>query len=210
MIRVIIADDHPIVRRGLKQILSEESDMEFAAEASNLTELLAVLERTPGDVVIVDIAMPGGSGLDAIREILKLRPRLPILVLTVYPEQHYAVRAIRAGAAGYLNKENAPSELVKAIRQVYEGRKYISYSVAEVLAREVSTDDGRPAHEKLSDREHQVMLMIASGKTISEIAAELKLSVKTVSTFRARMLDKMNFRTNAEVTAYVLRNQLLP
>lgn len=208
MIRVLIADDHPVVRRGLVQIVSAESDMAVVGEAANVQELLALARKERHDVVLLDISMPGRNGLEAIKELKQERPQLPILVLSMHPEDQYAVRALKLGAAGYMTKESVPEELVRALRKVISGGRYISPSLAEKLAVTVAAGADRP-YETLSDREYQVLCMIASGKVITQIAAELSLSVKTISTYRARILEKMSMRTNAELTRYAIENRLV-
>ena len=209
MIEILIADDHAIIRRGLKQIVSEQPDMIVAGEAENAQQVLDLVRKHHWDVVVLDINMPGRSGLDCLKELKHERPKLPVLILSVHPEDQYGVRVLKAGAAGYLTKESAPDELVQAIRKVHRGGKYVSPSLAETLVFELGKETDRPRHQSLSDREYHVMTMIASGKTVGEIAGELSLSVKTISTYRARVLQKMNMRTNAELTHYVIQNQLL-
>lgn len=209
MIKILIADDHAIVREGLKQILSESSDLVVVAEASTGQEVLDKIGKDDLDLVVLDIAMPGRGGLDILKEIKSLKPKLSVLVLSMYPEEQYAVRVLKSGASGYLTKESAPVELVKAIRQISQGKKYISPSLAEKLAVDLEISPDRPPHETLSDREYQVMCMIASGKTLKEIADGLSLSIKTISTYRSRILEKMNMRTNAEVTHYAIKNNLV-
>ena len=209
MIRILIADDHAIVRRGLKHIVSEQPDMTVDGEAENARQVLDLVRTDKWDVIVLDINMPGRSGLEVLKELRREHPKLPVLVLSVHPEDQYGVRVLKAGAAGYLTKDSAPDELVQAIRKVHRGGKYVSASRAEVLAFELETETDRPRHESLSDREYQVMTMIASGKTVGEIGEELSLSVKTISTYRARVLGKMKMRTNAELTHYAIQNQLL-
>jgi len=209
MIRILIADDHAIVRRGLKQILAEESGMTVAGEAQNAQEVLDLVRKQAWDVVVLDIAMPGRGGLDVLKEIKPEYPQLPVLILSMHPEDQYAIRALKAGAAGYLTKESAPEELVKAIRKVLAGGKYVSASLAEKLALALEADDQKPPHETLSDREYQVMCLIASGKTVGEIADELSLSVKTISTYRARILEKMSLKSNAALTHYAVQQRLV-
>jgi DNA-binding NarL/FixJ family response regulator len=209
MINIIIADDHPVVRHGIKQILAEESDMQLLAEAANGRELLEKVRSLPCDVVLLDISMPGRGGLDVLSELRRDRPRVPILVLSVHSEDQFGQRVLKSGAAGFMNKESAPEELVKAIRKVYSGGKYVSSSLAEKLASDLAADSERPPHEDLSDREYQVLCMIASGKTVSEIARELSLSTKTISTYRARILEKMGMKTNAQLTYYAIRKSLV-
>jgi len=209
MLKILIADDHPIVRKGLKQILSEESDMGVVGEAQNSQEVLELVQKQDWDIVILDITMPGRGGIDVLKELKHERPKLPVLMLSVHPEDQYAVRALKAHASGYMTKDSAPEELVKAIRKILRGGKYISSTLAEKLAFDLETETEKPLHETLSDREHQVLLMIASGKTVSKIAEELSLSVKTIDTYRARILEKKKMRTNAELTHYAIKNKLV-
>jgi DNA-binding NarL/FixJ family response regulator len=209
MIRILVADDHTIVREGLKQILGDVSDMAVRDEAASSQEALAKVRADQFDVVLLDISMPGRSGLEILKEIKAERPHLPVLILSMHAEEQYAVRALRAGASGYLTKASAPDELIGAIRKVSCGRKYVSASLAEKLARELDIDTKKPPHETLSDREYQVMLMLASGKSVKEIADELCLSVKTISTYRARVMEKMNMKRNAELTLYAIQNGLV-
>jgi len=208
MIKVLIADDHSVVRAGLKQIISGVPDMIVVDEAENATEVLDKIRKTYYSVVVLDIAMPGKSGLDALKEIKAEFPRLPVLMLSMYPEDQYAIRALRSGAAGYMTKDSAPEELVTALRTVSTGRKYISPSLAERLAFNLDSDTKKESHEMLSDREYQVLCLIARGKTISEIAEQLSLSVKTISTYRGRILEKMQLKNNAELTNYAVRHHL--
>ncbi len=209
-IRVLIADDHSIVRQGLRQILSDTPDLVVAGEASNGVEVMQLVRDGAWDVVLMDVSMPDRNGIDALKLIKKEFPRLPVLVLSMHPEEHYAVRALKAGAAGYLTKQSAPELLVSAIRQVAAGKKYVSPAVAEELANAIlDDDDERPPHEKLSDREYQTLVMISSGKTLTQIADELNLSVKTVSVYRARLLEKMKLKNNAELTHYGLKQGLV-
>ena len=207
-IRVLIADDHAIVRQGLRQILSDTSDLTVTGEAENGVQAVQMVRSGEWDVILMDVSMPDRNGIDALKLIKKEFPRLPILILSMYPEEQYAIRALKAGAAGYLTKQSAPDLLVTAIRQVASGKKYVSPSLAEELANAIGEDSDRPAHEKLSDREYQTLCMIASGKTPTEIAEALNLSVKTVSVYRARLLEKMNLRNNAELTHYGLKHGL--
>jgi DNA-binding NarL/FixJ family response regulator len=209
MIKVLVVDDHPIVRQGLKQVISEESDMAVFGEAQNSQEVFELIREQDWDVVVLDITMPGRGGLDVLRDIKHERPKLPVLMLSVHPEDQYAVRTLKAGASGYLTKESAPEELVRAIRKILRGGKYVSSTLAEKLAFHLESETERPLHESLSDREYEVMLMIASGKTTSAMAAEMALSVKTVSTYRARILEKMQMKGNADLTYYVIKNRLL-
>jgi len=209
MINILIADDHTIVRKGLKQILAETQDMVVTGEASNGFEVMEKVKNNHYDVLLLDISMPGKSGLDILRELKTESPKLPVLVLSMYPEEQYAVRVLRAGASGYLTKESAPDELVVALRKVAQGKKYVSPSLAEKLAVDLEVDASKPVHEMLSDREYQVLCMIASGKTVGEIAEKLSLSAKTISTYRARILEKMNMKNNAELTHYAIQSKLV-
>lgn len=209
MLKILVADDHAIVREGLKQIVAETSDMVVAGEASNGQEVLELVRREDWDIVLLDLSMPGKDGLDTLKELKRERPDLPILILSIYPEEQYAVRLLKAGAAGYLTKESAPEELIAAIRKVSQKGRYVSPSLGEKLAFFVQTDSEKPVHELLSDREHQVMVLIASGKTVKEIGEAMFLSVKTISTYRARALKKMGMRNNAEFTYYALKEGLL-
>jgi DNA-binding NarL/FixJ family response regulator len=209
MIKILIADDHAIVRGGLKQILSETSDMVVVAEAADGQEVLEEVRKYDLDLVLLDIAMPGRGGLDTLKQLKHEKPELPVLVLSMYPEEQYAVRAFKAGVSGYLTKESAPEELISAIRKVSQGGKYVSSSLAEKLAFHLEADAERPLHEMLSDREYQVVIMIASGKTVKEIADDLSLSVKTISTNRARALKKMGMKNNAEITYYAIKQGLV-
>jgi DNA-binding NarL/FixJ family response regulator len=209
MIKVLIADDHPIVRQGLRQILSETDDMMVAGEAVNGQEALAQVRAGGWDALVLDITMPDRSGFDILKELKHDQPLLPVLVLSIHAEEQFAVRVLKAGASGYLTKENAPAELVKAIRKVVSGGKYISPALAETLAFGLEVASDRPRHETLSDREFQVMQLMASGKTVTEIAEALYLSAKTVSTYRSRLLEKLNLKSNAEITRYAIENGLV-
>lgn len=209
MVRILIADDHPIVREGLKQILSETQDMQLVGEASNGREVMEQVERGLADVVVLDISMPGESGLDVLRKLRARHPTLPILMLSIHSEDQYAIRSLRAGASGYLTKESLPDELVTAIRRVAQGRRYVTEALAEKLVTRLDSGLERPPHESLSDREYQVMRMIASGKALKRIATELGLSPKTVSTYRARVLEKTGLRNNADITRYALQHDLI-
>lgn len=209
MKRIIIADDHEIVRAGLKQIIADDPDLLVEGEASDGQELLEKLRKKKFDLVLLDMKMPGRSGLEILKQLKIEHPSLPVLVLSMHSEEQYAVRTIKAGASGYITKETAPDKLLEAIRRVCGGGKYISQSLAEKLADSISDSKSKPPHEYLTDREFQVMSMIASGKTISDIARELFLSVKTISTYRQRILEKMSMKNNAELTHYVISNNLL-
>lgn len=208
-IRILIADDHPIVREGFKQVLSETTDMVVADEAGNGQEVLNLLRNNTYDVILLDISMPGRSGLEILKEVRSDYPKLPVLIVSIYPEEQYAVRAFRAGASGYLTKASAPHELIAAIRKISKGGRYISSSLAEKLTYYLDIDAVKPPHELLSDREYQVMLLIASGKTVTEIGRELCLSVKTISTYRTHILEKMKMKNNAEITLYAVQNHLV-
>jgi two-component system invasion response regulator UvrY len=209
MIKLLIADDHAIVREGLKQILSDTSDISVAGEASSGREAIKKVGIIDYDLVLLDISLPGMSGLDVLKQIRLLKPSLPILILSMYPEEQYAIRSLRAGASGYLTKESAAEELISAIRKVARGRKYITSSLAEKIALDWEKDERRPLHEVLSDREYQVLCMIASGKTVKEISKLLCLSIKTVSTHRARILKKMDMKNNAQLTHYAIKHNLV-
>jgi two-component system, NarL family, invasion response regulator UvrY len=209
VIRVFIADDHAVVREGLKQIVSEHADMTVVGEAANGNAVLEFAREGACDLVLLDLAMPGRDGLDTLEQLKLLRPRLPVLVLSVYPEDQYAVRLLRAGAAGYLTKESAPEQLVAAIRKVSRGGRYVSEALGERLAGLLGGAGDRPPHELLSDREYRVMLLLASGKTVAEVAEVLNLSVKTISTYRTRALQKMHLRNNAELSFYAIKQGLL-
>ena len=209
MIKVLVADDHPVVREGLKQILAAAQDIEVAAEAEDGHKLLEKVREQSFDVVVMDITMPGLMGLDALKQLKSEHPQLPILILSVHPEEQYALRVLRAGASGYLTKGSAPDSLIGAIRKVHRGGNYVSPALAERLADELRGDITKMPHETLSDREYQVMCLIASGKTVTEIADQLALSVKTVSTYRSRILEKMKMKTNAELTHYAIEHKLV-
>lgn len=209
MITLLIADDHAIFREGLKHILEEHPDIVVADEAANGWEVLDKVWKRDFDIVLLDISMPGMPAIDVLKRLKAEKPRLPVLILSMYPEDQYAVRFIRAGASGYLTKESAPDELITAIRRITSGRKYITSSLAERLADEIEPDAGKPLHDTLSDREYEVFRLIASGKTVTEIADALSLSVKTISTYRSRILEKMRMKTNAELMHYVLKHGLL-
>jgi two-component system invasion response regulator UvrY len=208
MIKIIIADDHAIVRNGLKQILADETRMELIGEAKDATELLELVRSHPCDVVILDISMPGRSGLTVLKELREGRPHLAVLVLTMYSEEQYAMRALRLGATGYLTKDSAPAELLTAIKRVAAGGRYITAAAAESLAASLGVREGQLPHENLSDREHEVMRKLALGKPVSQIADELFLSPNTVSTYRTRILEKLQLHGNGELIRYAIKNGL--
>ncbi|MBM3814921.1 MAG: response regulator transcription factor [Acidimicrobiia bacterium] len=210
MISVLLADDHPVVLKGLSQIVSGAPGLSVAAEASNASQVLELLDQHHADVAVLDMSMPGRSGVELISDIRLRFPNLPILVLSVYPEEQMGLRCIQAGAAGYLTKEAAPDLLVEAIRKLHAGGKFVSEKLAAAMVNALQRPTGRPLHEQLSTREYSVLIAIAAGKTVSEIAAELSLSVKTISTYRARVLEKMGMRTNSELTRYAFEHSLLP
>ena len=207
--RILITEDHAVVRQGLKLILADHFKHAVFGEARNATEALARVWKEKWDVVVLDITMPGRSGLEVLKEIRRSRPRLPVLILSMHPEDQFAVRLFKAGAAGYLTKESAGEELVGAIKKVVGGGRYISPSLAERLASYLTIDVQKAPHERLSDREYLILRMIASGKQVGQIAKELSLSVSTVSTYRARILEKMDMKNNAELTHYALQKELV-
>jgi len=209
MIKILIADDHVIVREGLKKIIADEIDMTVADEAGNGQEALEKVWAYNYDVVLLDISMPGRSGLDILKQVKSEKPELPVLILSMHPEEQYAVRVLKAGASGYLTKESAPDELITAIRKVSSGRKYVTASLAEKLAFDLGSNTEKQLHEILSDREFQVMCKIANGKTVKDIGDELSLSVKTISTYRTRILEKMKMKNNAQLTHYAIQNKLV-
>jgi DNA-binding NarL/FixJ family response regulator len=209
MINVVVVDDHAVVREGLKRIISENSGMTVTGEAADGFEAIQVLKTQPCDVVLLDITMPNKSGLDVLKELHAESPRLPVLVLSMHPEDQYAVRVLRAGAAGYVTKESAPAKLIQAIKKVVRGGKYVSATLAEKLIFDIGNEAKKAPHESLSDREYQVLCMVASGKTVTHIAVELALSVKTISTYRARILEKLQMNNNAEMTRYAIKEGLV-
>jgi two-component system invasion response regulator UvrY len=209
MIKILVVDDHRVVRDGLKRILTDTPDMVVADEASSGEEVIKKVWKNDYDLVLLDISLPGRDGLDVLKQLKCSWPRIPILILSMYPEEHYAIRSLRAGASGYLTKQSSSDELIGAIRKVAEGRRYITSSLAERLAFELGVDAPKLPHEKLSDREYQVMCMIGAGKTVKEIAETLSLSVRTVSTHRAHILEKMEMKTNAQLTYYAIKNALV-
>lgn len=209
MLRILIADDHAVVRKGLRQILLEEFPTAEIIDVADAEDMIKQVMLSDWDVVVSDLNMPGRSGLDALQQIRNSHPHLPVLILSVHPEEQYVIRVLKAGAAGYLSKDSASDELVKAIHRVLLGKKYISQTIAEKLATTFSGDPAKQPQEYLSDREFEVMKLLASGKTISEIAEMLSLSVTTVSTYRARVMTKMNMKTNADLTKYAIENKLI-
>jgi len=209
MIRVLVADDHAVVRRGVVQILDEAPDLVAAGEASTGRQVLQQVQENDYDVLVLDIGMPDGSGLEVLHQLRTLRPELHVLILSMYPERQYALRALKAGAAGYLTKESAPDELVAAVRRIAGGGKYITQSLAEELTAALVGETEKPPEEILSDREFQVVCMLAEGKTIAGIAEELSLSVKTISTYRARVLEKLNLSNTAEIIRYAFEHKLV-
>jgi len=209
MIDVLIADDHALIREGLKKILNSEQDIRVVGEASNVVELFTALKRLAVNIILLDITMPGESGLDALKELRQKYPHLPVLILSFHPEHRFAVRALKAGAAGYLTKESAAEEVVQAVRKIASGGKYVSASLAEQLATELDGDGGKPLHETLSDREFQVLRLIAAGKKSSDIAEELAVSVNTVNTYRMRILEKMKMQSNVELSRYAVEHGLI-
>ncbi|HEX2648656.1 MAG TPA: response regulator transcription factor [Burkholderiales bacterium] len=206
---ILIADDHPVVRQGLRQMLASENDLNVVGEARNGHEVVEISKRVEWDVAVLDYNMPGRTGLELVKELKQRHPGRPVLILSMYPEERYALRALKAGAAGYITKESASGELVNAIRKVAKGGRYVSTSLGERLAQELAGDSERPVHERLSDREYQIMWMIASGKTVGEVAEQLFLSPNTVSTYRARILRKMNMKSNAELMHYAIAHHLV-
>jgi len=209
MIRVIIADDHAILRQGVRQIVQSQSDMDVVGEASNYVEVMQHVRQEACDILLLDIAMPGKNGIDTLKQVKHEFPKLPVLVLSMYPEDQYAIRALKAGASGYLTKVTAADQLVQAIRQLMRGRRYITAELAESLAASITGDLDVPAHEILSDREYQTLRHIAAGRTLAQIGEELAVSPKTVSVYRARLLAKLRLTTNAELTRYALEHNLV-
>lgn len=208
--KILICDDHAIIRKGLKQILLEEYASAEIIEAADAGAAINLISKTTPDVVICDLSMPGRSGLDVVHYTRQNFPRIPVLILSIHPEEQYALRVLKAGAAGYLNKDAAPEELVTALARVLQGRRYISVSIAEKLAQELLNEKHKNAnHETLSDREFDVFKLIASGESLTSIAEKLSLSITTVSTYRSRILQKLKMKTNAELTRYAIENQLI-
>ncbi len=209
IVRIVIADDHAFLREGIKKTIQDEIDMKIVGEASNANDALDIIRELNPDVVIMDISMPGKSGLDVLKDLKTLKKKSRILILSMHPEDRFAIRALKAGASGYLTKESAPDELVKAIRTVLTGRKYVSKALAEKLVDILSEDSDKMPHEQLSDREYEVFIKISSGKKAIEIAAELSISIHTVNTYRARILEKLSMNSNVELTQYAMHNNLI-
>ncbi|MCL5028990.1 MAG: response regulator transcription factor [Bacteroidetes bacterium] len=206
---ILIVDDHELIREGLKKVLHKQPDFIVAGEASNSADMFKQLEKNEVDIIILDISMPGRTGLDSLNELKSRFPSVKVLVLSMHPEERFAVRALKAGAAGYMTKESAAQELVQAIRKISGGGKYISSALAEYLAMEIGSENNKPVHEILSNREYEILIMISTGKSISKIAEELSLSINTVTSYRARILEKMNMKTNAEIIRYAVKHQLV-
>ncbi|MGM0530813.1 MAG: response regulator [Bacteroidota bacterium] len=209
MIRVLIVDDHTIVRKGIRQLLEETDDIRIDGEAGQSSEMFDKLEEKEYDVILLDISLPGRNGVEALKELKGNYPDIPVLILSMYPEEQYALRVMKAGAAGYLTKGSAPDEMVHAIRTVYKGKKYVSTSLAETLAEHVNGYTGSPEYKNLSDREFEVLKRIASGQSLTEIASHLSLSVKTISTYRSRILKKIGLNNNSDIVKYAMKNGLL-
>ena len=208
-IHVLIADDHAIVRQGLKQILSETEDLLVTGEADDGAEALQLARQQTWDVFLLDVSMPNRNGIDTLKQLKKEFPRLPVLILSMHPEEQYAVRALKAGASGYLTKQSAPEQLVTASRQVASGKKYLSPAVAQQLAEAISENTEKSPHERITDREYQVLVLISTGNTLTQIAEKLNLGVETVSTYRARLLEKMGLKSTAELIRYGLEHGLV-
>ena len=207
--KIVIVDDHELVREGLKKVLLKESGIQLVGEASNAMELFKLLEETEVDLVVLDITMPGRSGLDIISEIKNLNDKIRILILSMHPEERFALRALKAGASGYLSKEAAARELVSAIRKIMSGGKYISAALADHLVSNLDKELGKLPHETLSNREFEIFRLIAKGKSVGQIAEELILSVNTITSYRSRMMEKMNFSSNAEIVRYAIEHNLI-
>lgn len=210
MIRVLIGDDHALIREGFKKILKMETDIDVSGEAANAAEVLSLVEQHAFDVVVLDISMPGRSGIEIISDIKRLNPKLAVLILSMHPEQRFAIRSLKAGADGYITKDSAMEELVKAIRKVVDGRKYISQELAEEIAMDIGgLRSEKLLHERLSEREYEVFILLGSGKNVSDIAKQLSLSISTVNTYRYRIMDKMHIRSNADLIRYAVKNDLV-
>lgn len=209
MIRIMIVDDHPILRAGLKTLLSEHPDMEVTGEAGSGTEAVKMVQQADYDIVLLDVTMPDMNGVDALKQIQRHRPDLPVLMLSMHPEEQYAINLLRSGASGYVPKEGAPEQLVAAIQTVMKGRRYVSPAVADMLAADLDGVANKPLHTTLSEREFQIFCKLAAGQAVSEISTDLHLSVKTVSTYRSRILGKMNMKNNADLTYYAIKNGII-
>ncbi|TXT26783.1 MAG: LuxR family transcriptional regulator [Gallionellaceae bacterium] len=209
MIKILVVDDHALIRKGMKQILDNTEDMRVAGEADSGAQAIRMVQASPYDVVLLDITMPDRNGIDVLRQLKINHPQMPVLMLSMHPEEQYALRSMKAGAAGYLSKQSAPTQLVKAIRQVASGKKYISSELAEQLAEGLSQGYQELLHQTLSNREYQTLCLMASGKSLSEIADTMSLSAKTVSVYRARLLEKMKLKNNAEAVRYAINNHLI-
>lgn len=207
--RILVVDDHAVVRHGVKQILVEHFATSVIGEAQSAEDMLREIHASKWDMVVLDVGMPGKGGLDALKELKQIQPKLPVLVLSAYPEDQLALRLLRAGAAGYLSKDSAPRDLIHATKKILEGGRFISTSLADLLAANLETSLEKPLHEQLSDREYQVMCLIAVGKSLKDIADELSVSVSTINTYRARILEKMHAKNNTELTHYAIENRLV-
>ena len=207
--KILVVDDHAVVRQGVKQILNEQFQGAVIGEARNAEEMIDRIQKFTWDIVVLDVGMPGKSGLDALKDLKQVCPKLPVLVLSAYPEDQLARRMLKAGASGYLTKDSAPNELVQALKKILGGGKFVSASMAELLVANLNEEAGRPLHEMLSDREYQVMCLIAVGKSLKEIADDLCVGISTINTYRARILEKMQFKNNTELTHYALENRLV-
>lgn len=209
MIKILIVDDHYLIREGFKKLIDREVGMSVAGEAENASEVLNFLNENQCDVVVLDINMPGRSGLDLLKDLREFHPEIRVLILSIQPEERFATRALRTGAGGYITKESAADELVKAIRKIHDGGKYVSQTLAEKMAFDLAGDSTKPLHENLSDREFQVFQMIGAGKSMNEISQELSLSLSTINTYRTRILEKMNLGSNADIIHYAIKNNLV-
>lgn len=207
--KILVVDDHAVVRQGVKQILNEQFQGAVIGEARNAEEMIDRIRKFTWDIVVLDVGMPGKSGLDALKDLKQVCPKLPVLVLSAYPEDQLARRMLKAGASGYLTKDSAPNELVQALKKILGGGKFVSASMAELLVANLNEEAGRPQHELLSDREYQVMCLIAVGKSLKEIADDLCVGISTINTYRARILEKMQFKNNTELTHYAIENRLV-
>lgn len=209
MIKIVIADDHPLFREGMKKIINDQTDLKIVGETENSAGILDLISKTETDVLLLDITLPGRSGIDITKDVKSFYPKLPVLILSMHPEERFAVRALKAGASGYLNKECEPEIVLDAIRALYDGRKYITPKVAEQLAHDIDTSASKPTHELLSDREFEVMQLIATGKSVREIAEQLSLSINTINTYRMRIFEKMNLKSNIDLVHYSIQHGLI-